>query len=94
MATDRKSISESLRTYWWSLIGLALFPSVLGIGEGLLHVPFGYFIPVFFVVIFLAFWPSSSGRAPFSFALVAGGVWLTGGILGVCVTSLIRAFFF
>jgi hypothetical protein len=89
-APDRKTLPEALRAYWWALIGLAVFPSVFFIGGEFLRVPFEYFMLPFFAVGFLAGWPWFSGRAPYSFVLVAGGVWLIGGIVAALVSGLIR----
>jgi hypothetical protein len=88
---ERKPLREALRTYWWTLLGVALFPPIFFVGGELLHVPFEVFMLPFFAVAFLAGWPWFSGRAPYSFWLVACGVWLLGGILAVILGGLIRA---
>lgn len=88
---ERKTLRDALRIYWWALIGLAVFPAIVFIGGEFLRIPFEFFILPFFGVCFLTGWPFLSGRAPFSFWLVAGGVWLLGGIFAVILLQLIRA---
>ena len=88
----RKSLPDALRTYWWALSGLAIFPFCLLVGAQVYGVPFPYFMPLFFAAVFLSIWPWLKGEVPYSFNLVAGAVWLGGAILGVCFASLVRAF--
>lgn len=52
-----KLLPEALRTYWWTLTGLALFPSIFFVGGEFLHIPFEFFMLPFFAVGFLAGWP-------------------------------------
>jgi hypothetical protein len=82
---ERKPLGDALRTYWWTLIGLAAFPTMVTIGESL-HVPAEFFALPFFAVAMLAAWPCFSGRAPYSFWIVAGGIWLLGGIVASLLT--------
>jgi hypothetical protein len=90
-APERKTLSEALRAYWWTLVGLALFPPVVFVGGEFFQIPFEYFMLPFFAVGFLAGWPWFSGRAPYSFVLVAGGVWLFGGIVAAILSGLIHS---
>jgi hypothetical protein len=87
----RAPLREALRLYWWALVGIALFPSIMLVGEGLLHIPFEFFVPLFFGVALLAAWPWYSGRAPYSFWLVAGGVYMLGGVVAAVLTQINHA---
>ena len=87
---ERKSLRDALRLYWWCLVGLAVFPTAVMLGEKLLHLPFEVFILPFFAVGLLAGWPHFSGRAPYTFWLVACLVWLLGGVVGIALTQLVR----
>jgi len=84
----RRSLRECLREYWWCLIGLGAFPVVFLVFGERWQLPFDYFILPFFAVGFLAGWPYFSGRAPFSYVLVMGAVWLLGGIVSGILSAL------
>jgi hypothetical protein len=86
---ERKSLRDALHLYWWCLIGLAIFPTALMLGDKLFHLPFEAFILPFFAVGLLAGWPHFSGRAPYTFWLVACFVWLLGGLVGIALTQLV-----
>lgn len=88
---ERRPLGEALRVYWWALIGLAAFPGVVMVAGELFHVPFEYFALPFFAVALLASWPYFSGRAPYTFWIVACVVWLLGGIVGALVFQIFRA---
>jgi hypothetical protein len=90
-APVRGPLGRALRLYWWSLIGIALFPSVAFIGGDVLHIAFEYFVLPFFAVTFLAAWPWFSGRAPYSFWLVALVVYMLGGLFAVLLVQVARA---
>lgn len=83
-------LREALRRYWWTLIGLGAFPTVLFVLGESYRVPFEYFALPFFAVGLLAGWPYFSGRAPFSFCLVLGAVWLTAGVVGALIAQFMR----
>jgi hypothetical protein len=85
-------LRDALRTYWWTLIGLAAFPTGLFVLGELYKVPFEYFALPFFAVGLLAGWPYFSGRAPVSFCLVLGGVWFAAGIVAALIAQLMRTF--
>jgi hypothetical protein len=85
-----KTLRDALRVYWWALIGVGIFPAIFVAGGELLGIPFEVFILPFFAVSFLAGWPHLSGRAPYSFWLVAMCVWLGGGIFAVVLLQLLR----
>jgi hypothetical protein len=87
---QRKTLGEALRSYWWTLIGVAVFPTIVIVGAELLAIPFEFFILPFFAVCFLAGWPYLSGRAPYSFWLVAMCVWLGGGGFAALALQLLR----
>jgi hypothetical protein len=87
----RVPLGRALRLYWWALIGIALFPSAAFFGDEVLHIAFKYFILPFFAVTFLAAWPWFSGRAPYSFWLVAMVVYMLGGFLAVLLVQVARA---
>jgi hypothetical protein len=59
------------------------------IGGEYFKIPFEFFIFPFFGVGFLAGWPVLSGRAPYSFWLVAMGLWLASGICASILLQLI-----
>jgi hypothetical protein len=86
---ERKSLRDALRLYWWCLIGLAVFPTALMAGNKVFQLSFEVFILPFFAVGFLAGWPHFSGRAPYTFWLIACLVWLLGGFVGIAVTQLL-----
>jgi hypothetical protein len=88
---ERLTLRAALRAYWWTLIGLALFPTTVVIGAGVWHIPDEFFILPFFGVSILAGWPLLARRAPYSFWLVAMGVWLSGGIVAAMLSELFRA---
>jgi hypothetical protein len=83
-------LRDALRAYWWTLIGLAVFPAALVFGDRY-GVPFEYFALPFFAAGLLAGWPYLSGRAPFSFWIVAGGVWLAAGIAAALIAYVVGA---
>lgn len=70
---------------------MAAFPTILFVAGEFFKVPFEYFALPFFAVGLLAGWPYFSGRAPFSFCLVLGGVWLLAGVVAAIVAQGIRA---
>lgn len=80
-------LGPALRTYWWTLIGITVLPAAMSIGQQ--FVPFELIIVLFFAVGFTAMWPSLSGRAPFTFWLVAMGLYLCGGIAATVLTPLL-----
>jgi hypothetical protein len=49
---------------------------------------FEYFALPFVAGALLAAWPHLSGRAPYSFWLVATGVWLGGGVLAIILLEI------
>jgi hypothetical protein len=85
-------LRDAIRAYWWTLIGLAAFPTVLFVLGERYQMPFEYFALPFFAVGLLAGWPYFSGRAPFSFCLVLGGVWMAAGIVATLIAQLMRTF--
>jgi hypothetical protein len=87
---ERKPLREALRVYWKALIGIALFPTIALVGGDLLHIPFDYVVLPFFAVCLLAAWPYLSGKAPYTFWLVAMLVYLAGGFLAVLLGYAIR----
>ena len=87
---ERKPLREALRIYWKALIGIALFPAVAFVGGDFLHIPFDYVILPFFTVCFLAAWPYLSGRAPYTFWLVAMLVFLAGGFFAALLSYAVR----
>jgi hypothetical protein len=87
---ERKSLRDALRLYWGALVGIGLFPTVAFVGGEFLHIPFEYLVLPFFAVCMLAGWPHLSGRAPYSFWLVAVLVYLAGGLFAALLTQAIR----
>jgi hypothetical protein len=88
--SERKPLREVIRCYWKNLIGVALFPSVAVVGGEGFHIPFVYLVLPFFAVSFLAARPYLSGKAPYTFWLVAMFVWIAGGVLAVFLSCAIR----
>ena len=86
----RTSLRDALRAYWWTLIGVVLFPTAAVLAGELLDLAFEYFVLPFLAVALLAAWPHLSGRAPYSFWLVATGVWLVGGVLAFTLLELLH----
>jgi hypothetical protein len=86
----RLNLGIALRRHWPYLLGVALFPSFAMIATGIFHLPFPFLILPFFAAFLLATWPYATKRAPYSFWLVAMGVWMGGGFLGVLVLQLLR----
>jgi hypothetical protein len=62
-APARLPIGQALRKYWWTLVGIFLFPAAAFIGTELIHIPFEFFILPFFAVAFLA-GPTSLANRP------------------------------
>ena len=88
---QRMSLKGALRAYWWTIIGLAAFPTILFVGGEYFRVPFEYFALPFFAVGLLAGWPYFSGRAPFSYCIVLGGIWLLGGVVAAVIAQAMQA---
>jgi hypothetical protein len=86
---SRPSLSVALRRYWRNLIGIATFPAVSILGDRYLHLPPLVFIPIFIAVSLHALWPYLARRAPYSFWLVACGVYMGGAVFAVLVIGLI-----
>jgi uncharacterized membrane protein YozB (DUF420 family) len=72
------------------MLGLALFPSMAFPAVEIFHVPFPFVILPFIAVNLLAAWPWYAKRAPYAFWLVAMGVWMAAGFVGVLVSLLLR----
>ena len=83
------STSDALRKYWHHLLAVALFPTVFFVGGANFHLPFGLFVPLFFGVIFYGAWPTLTKRAPYTYQLIMGAVWLGGGLLGGMVSVFV-----
>jgi len=89
----RLSLAVALRRYWRYLLGIVLFPPLAFSAVELLHVPFPLLIVPFFAVTFLAMWPWFAKRAPYSFWLVAMGLWTAAGFVGILVLQFLRLIF-
>ena len=87
---SKLSLSEALRSYWVNLIGVAVFPFVFFIGGGVFHFPFLVIAPLFFVLCGLACWPVLTRRAPYSFWIVACGIWTAAGFLAFLALVLFK----
>jgi hypothetical protein len=83
------SLSVALRRHWSNLIGLATFPAASILGIRYLHMPPLLVFPIFIAVSLHALWPVRTKRAPYSFWLVAGAVYLGGAVFTVLVFILI-----
>jgi hypothetical protein len=88
----KTTLREALRIYWWTLIGIGVFPLIFVVGGTFLHIPFEFFILPFLAVGLLAGWPFLSGKVPYSFWLVAMALWLVGGICAGILMQLINMF--
>ena len=89
-APTKATIREALRVYWWTLIGIAIFPAIFIIGGEVFKIPFEFFVLPFLCVGFLAEWPHLSGKVPCSFWLVAMGLWFVGGIFAAILMQFIQ----
>ena len=85
----KTTLREALRIYWWTLIGIGVFPLIFIVGGTFLHIPFEFFILPFLAVGLLAGLPFLSGKVPYSFWLVAMTLWLVGGICAGILMQLI-----
>lgn len=81
-------LREALRKYWWTMLGLAAFPTVTAVLVEIYRVQFEYFMLPFFAAGMLASWPVASGRAPFSFCIVLGIVWIAAAIVAMMLVQL------
>jgi hypothetical protein len=82
-------LSVALRRYWRNLIGLATFPAASILGIQYLHLPPLLSIPMFIAACLHALWPVRAKRAPYTFWLVAGVVYLGGAIFTAVAFILI-----
>ena len=89
-APPRLSLQEALRRYWKHLIGIAILPSVALTGFRY-HVPFPVMVILFLAAALHAGWPYLRGRAPYSFWIVACGVWMAGAVVGLALLAAINA---
>lgn len=85
------SLGEAARKYWHHLLVMGLFPTVAFVGGGYFHIPFGFFIPLFFASVIYGQWPIITKRVPYTFQFVLGAVWLGGGVFAGLVASVISA---
>jgi hypothetical protein len=83
-------LKSALRTYWWTLIGIAIFPTLAVLAEGY-RVRFDYLALPFFAVWLLAAWPYYSGRTSFAYCIILATVWVGGGVAAVFAATAIRA---
>ncbi len=84
------TLGVALRRYWFCLLPLGLLPAFAFLGLMVFHLPLGIIAVLFVAVGLLAMWPLKFKRAPFTFFLVAGGVWMGGGFLGLCVAAFLH----
>ena len=84
-------MAEAARIYWRSLAGVAILGPVLLVTSRFIEIPFWIVLVPFFVVMGLAMWPWLSGRAPYTFWILAVGVWVAGGLVGTLTLRLINA---
>ena len=84
-------LAEAVRIYWRSLAGVAIFGPVLLVTDRFIEISFWVVILPFFIVMGLAMWPWLSGRAPYTFWILACGIWLTGGLVGTLAIRVINA---
>lgn len=72
------SFLRGLRENWVFLIGAALFGPCIALLGGFHTAPHGVIAILFFGALVPALWPILSGRAPFSFWLLALALWAAG----------------
>jgi len=89
--TGRMPLADSLRKYWWALIGIAVYPVFFVFVVPLLALPFTVWGAMFLVVGALAKWPYLGGKAPYLFWLVAFCAFMVSGILAVVVRGALDA---
>jgi hypothetical protein len=68
---------------------VGLFPALFFAGERL-GFPFDWVVLPFLAVCFLAGWPYLSGRATYTFWVVAMVVFFAGGVLAILLLHLLR----
>ncbi|MBE7157605.1 MAG: hypothetical protein INR62_04075 [Rhodospirillales bacterium] len=86
----RLSLEAALHLYWRYLIGAAVFPVFLFVGQVIFTVPPVIITPLFLAAMLTAMWPFLAKDAPHSFWTTACGVLLAGGIVGSTVATIIR----
>ncbi len=82
-------LEQALKAYWKNLIGLAVFPPVAFIGIGGFELPSALFMPCFFAAGLPALWPYLTKRTPYSFWIVAMGVWMASSMISVMLMVIL-----
>ncbi len=77
-------LPTALGRYWYHLTGVASFASIMT----LFHLPALAVPPLFFGSALFAAWPTITKRAPYSFWIVAVGVWMGGGLLAAILGAI------
>jgi hypothetical protein len=90
-AQPKLELSTALRRFWPNLIGLAVLPSLISLGEKRFGIPFSAFLLPFFAAFLLAAWPCLKRNAPYTFWIVACGVWMAGVFAGGILFHALKA---
>jgi hypothetical protein len=84
------ALRESFRRSWKYLVGVAVLPPFMVLGDSV-GVPFVVLAIPFFLVMAVAMWPWLSGREPYSFWVMAVVVWLASGAVTAIVFKVVSA---
>lgn len=82
--------AESIRRSWKYLIGMAIVPPFMVLGDAL-GVPFVVLAVPMFIAAAIAMWPWLRGREPFSFWACAVVAWLASGALTAIAAKVLNA---
>ena len=83
-------IAQPIQRSWKHLIGVAIVPPFMVLGDAL-GVPFVVLAVPMFIAFAIAMWPWLSGREPFSFWACAVVVWLASGALTAIAAKVLNA---
>lgn len=86
----RCKLPVAMRLYWKYLIGVAVFSPLSKVSTEVFHIPFNYWMIAFLTVGVLAIWPRYKLDAPYSFVIVAAGIWLVGCLCGELIYQIVK----
>jgi len=85
-----EALRDSFRRSWKYLIGVAVLPPFMVLGDAV-GMPSVILLVPFFLVMAVAMWPWLSGREPYSFWVIAIVVWLASGAVTAIAFQVVRA---
>ncbi|MCX6952670.1 MAG: cupin domain-containing protein [Verrucomicrobia bacterium] len=91
-AKERIPLSEALRRYWKHLVPITLLPAVIISVVGLVQQVWAFWaiMPLFYGCGIYASLPYTKKDAPYTFWMVACGLWVLGAIPGILVPPVAR----